>query len=55
VNFFHLTDLSVPSVEGGDKSVKEKKASTLFGREETNGKERKGKEGLNVRGGKAKE
>jgi hypothetical protein len=54
VNLFHLTDLFVPSVEGEDKSVKEKKASMLFGRKETNGKERKGKEGLNVRGGIAK-
>jgi hypothetical protein len=55
VNFFHLTNLSVPSVEGENKSVKEQKASTLFGRKETNGKERKEKEGLNVRGGIAKE
>jgi hypothetical protein len=55
VNFFHLTELSVLSVEGEDESVKEKKASTLFGRKEMNGKERKAKEGLNVWGGKAKE
>jgi hypothetical protein len=46
VNFFHLTDLSVPSVEGEEKSVEGKKASTSFGRKrnERKGKKRKEKE-----------
>jgi hypothetical protein len=59
VNFFHLTDLSVLSAEGVDKSVKEKEGRYIVRekRNERKGKkrkekERKGNEGLDVRGGK---